>query len=394
MNPRNPQHGLHSPALPRRRALTRPRKQLPFEDWPQADQVAWHGLFREGDLLASAGTGTARHWSAGTRRTNLKHYARWLGWCAATGRLSGDGAPVLGASESPPWGRATPEAVEAFARALLTEVAPKTVASGLIGLKCVLRVMAPEADWAWLKRLTNRLKSWATPSRPFKQPDLSAPEMFDVALGELERLSDLLAPTVRERQVYRDTLIVALLLACPIRLRNLAMMEVNRHLIRLGEAWHLRFEPQETKTGQAVHLVVPGALTPFFDDYLTCIRPRFPGAQGHLGLWAAQKGRPMAEETIYASVRQTSQRLFGAALNPHAFRTVAATLLAETSPEDALHARPLLGHRQAKTTEKHYVRASQLSAAWKVAEVLQEIRDGDVDADLETMTETESAEVE
>jgi len=71
----------------------------------------------------------------------------------------------------------------------------------------------------------------------------------------------------------------------------------------------------------------------------------------------------MAEETIYASVMATSAQLFGTALNPHSFRSLAATLLAETSPEDALHARPLLGHRQMETTEKHYIRASQLSAA-------------------------------
>jgi integrase len=87
----------------------------------------------------------------------------------------------------------------------------------------------------------------------------------------------------------------------------------------------------------------------------------------------------MAEETIYASVMATSRRLFGTALNPHAFRSLAATLLAETSPEDALHARPLLGHRQPQTTEKHYIRASQLSAGRKVAVALQKIRDVEED---------------
>jgi integrase len=85
----------------------------------------------------------------------------------------------------------------------------------------------------------------------------------------------------------------------------------------------------------------------------------------------------MAEETIYDSVMSTSRWLFGTALNPHAFRSLAATLLAETSPEDALHARPLLGHRQPQTTEQYYIRASQRQSAWKVAEALQEIRDAD-----------------
>jgi hypothetical protein len=41
---------------PRRRRLTRPRKQLPFEDWPAKDKAAWEDLYREGDLLDDAGT--------------------------------------------------------------------------------------------------------------------------------------------------------------------------------------------------------------------------------------------------------------------------------------------------------------------------------------------------
>lgn len=96
----------------------------------------------------------------------------------------------------------------------------------------------------------------------------------------------------------------------------------------------------------------------------------------------------MAEQTIYASVMQTCERLFGAAINRHAFRSLAATLLAVTSPEEALHARSLLGHRQMKTTERYYVRANQLSAARKVAQALQEIRDG------MSEVEAEPAEVE
>ena len=50
---------------------------------------------------------------------------------------------------------------------------------------------------------------------------------------------------------------------------------------------------------------MPTELTPFLDDYLARIRPACPGANTHAGVWAAQKGQPMAEETIYASVMAT-----------------------------------------------------------------------------------------
>lgn len=269
----------------------------------------------------------------------------------------------------------TLEAVELYARSLLVAVAPRTAASVLIGLKCVVQRMAPDADWPWLKALTNRLDSWAPASRTITLPTMTAPMMFAASIVELDRLSRETVLMPRVVTAYRDTLIVALLIACPIRLRNLTMMAVGRHLSREGNAWHLRFAAGETKTRQPLHLIVPDALTPFVDEYLARIRSTFPGACSHDRVWAAAKGEPMAYETIYDRVRLTTQRLFGTALNPHAFRTIAATLLAETSPEDALHARSLLGHRKPTTTEQHYIRASQLEAARKVTAALQAIRD-------------------
>lgn len=61
-------------------------KHLPFEQWPSTDRAAWEALFREGDILNDAGT--ACHWAPATRHTNRMHYARWLRWCAGTGRLT------------------------------------------------------------------------------------------------------------------------------------------------------------------------------------------------------------------------------------------------------------------------------------------------------------------
>ena len=50
-----------------------------------------------------------------------------------------------------------------YAEGLLEAVAPRTVASILIGLKVVLKAMRPEGDWRWLMDLTNRVNIWAEP---------------------------------------------------------------------------------------------------------------------------------------------------------------------------------------------------------------------------------------
>lgn len=277
-------------------------------------------------------------------------------------------------------GSASRTHVETYTRELLERVdagtlAPCSVASALIGLKRVLMLMHAEGDWRWLLDLTNRLKHWAEPARENPARDLDGTAVFPRLVAELERLARGPLERRRAQLLFRDTLIVALVVGCPVRLRNLAMMERNRHLKPVGSAWHLRFDAAETKTHQPIHLVVPAELEPYLDLFLARIRPAFPGAQTSAHVWPACKGRPMAYETIYMRFKMRTRALFGIALSPHVFRTIAATALAESSPEDALYARPLLGHRQPGTTERHYIRASQLKAARSVATALRQIRD-------------------
>jgi len=340
------------------------RIELPLAAWPAEDRAAWDDLFRTGDLLD--GQGAAVHWAEATRNTNRKHYARWLGWLVANDLLDNDLAP---------WERVTPASVEAYARSLIDRRAPRTVASALIGLKCVAQRMRPDHDWRWLKELTNRLDRWAKPSRDSRERILSAPDIFTRVIAELERCISGPLEKRRDQLAFRDALIVAILATCPIRLRNLAMMEIGKHLDRIGPEWHLRFEASETKTGQSIHLVLPIEFAPFLAVFLEKVRPAFPQAADDGYVWPAGKGKPMAKETIYMRVMKRTRELFGVALNPHAFRSIAATFLAEASPGDALYARPLLGHRQPETTERYYIRASQIDAARTVSAALRQIRD-------------------
>jgi hypothetical protein len=79
--------------------------------------------------------------------------------------------------------------------------------------------------------------------------------------------------------------------------------------------------------------------------------------------------------TIYLRTVACGKRLFGQHISPQAYRRIAATFLAESSASDALHARPLLGHRRGDTTVHHYIMATSLEASRRVANALGEIRD-------------------
>ena len=160
------------------------RKFLRFEDWPEPDRLAWQVLFAEGDIFDDAGL--ARHWRPATRRTNRQHYARWLGWLALRGRL----APEVDAAA-----RVALACVRAYGAHLVEMLAPCTAASALIGLKVVMKAMAPDADWRWLMDLTNRLNTWARPSVDRSSAMRPVEEINRAARPELDRL--LATPLIR-----------------------------------------------------------------------------------------------------------------------------------------------------------------------------------------------------
>ena len=344
--------------------MSNPRLQMQFHDWPKVDQQAWNALFRNGDIFD--GRGAALHWRTATRKTNLKHYARGLAWLDGTGTLDSSAAPCS---------RATRDIIAAYAQHEIERVAPVTACSGLIGLKCVLIKMNPDMYWDWFREITNRLKVWAQPSRKRADRLLPANELMATVLAELHKLGVSNCRDRRADLAFRDALTIGILICCPIRLKNLASLCIGRHLQRVGDEWHLSFPAPETKNNQDLTYILPRSLEPALDHYLSAVRPRFSGTDGNPALFFSQKGNPLAYETIYMRVMKETQRLFGVDINPHSFRTIAATWLSERSASDALFARPLLGHRNFGTTERHYIRASKIEASRRVSEVIIRLRD-------------------
>ena len=176
-----------------------------------------------------------------------------------------------------------------------------------------------------------------------------------------------------DRVAYRDTLIVLLLSAAPVRLRNLAMIEIGMHLTLDEDRATLRFTEGETKNRQRLTHPLPRHVRPYLQHYLDDVRPSFGPADGCHRLWLGFEGGPLTANSIYGRIILVTERLLGVKINPHSFRACAATSLANRSADEARLAAPLLGHRYFSTTERHYIRAQRLEASRKVHATLGDI---------------------
>lgn len=239
------------------------RQALPFAEWPLVDRQAWMAAQTKGDVFDEEGR--AAHWAARTRQTNEQHYGRWLGYLCWTGILDEAAAPA---------DRVTSETVRAYNRHLASIVAPRTRLSMLVGLKVMMQAMAPDGNWRWLQDACNRVQINAKPSRDKRARMRPTTEIFAAAVAELERLPSG-SLSLKEALAYRDSLMLALLAARPLRVKNFSALELGRHLVQTQDNWLLNIPAVETKTHQPVSFDLPEPLLPWFNRYLSEVRPLF-----------------------------------------------------------------------------------------------------------------------
>jgi len=352
-----------------------PRRHCPRpEEWPIPDRCAWRAATTKGDILEPGGDGA--DWAPLSRRKIAKGYARWLTWLNTHQLLDPAAAPAA---------RITPDRVRDYVLELKNINAPYTVLARVQELYQAIRVMAPERDWAWLRRIETRVRHGAVSVRNKRQRVVPSETLISYGVELMTTADDPESGSPVKRACrYRDGLMTALLAGRPLRRRNFARIEIGRHLVQddNGEYW-IRFEGHETKTGEPIEAPVPAALVPRLERYLTEFRPfllqraerKSRSAQrSDSSLWISVHGAAMTEIGIYFAISQLTKERFGHVVNPHLFRDSAATSIAIEDPEHVLIVRNVLGHSSLRTADRYYMHARTLEASRRYQQRILELR--------------------
>jgi integrase/recombinase XerD len=340
---------------------------LKLAEWPALDQQLWADAQKPAGFLETPKP--ASQWSRQWRRIIEQAYGQWLSWLLRRGLL----IPDLHPGE-----RATPELIMQFVSELRARVAPESLGMMLGGLQRMLRVLAPHMDWVWLRRLHAHAKATAKPQRPRTAHAVPPEQLFELGL----HLMNSSCPSRRASKDqhstrYRDGLIIAVLISCPIRISNLEHIEIGQHLLFEEDHYWLSFPKGETKTGEPFMGDLPASLTPWMEGYLNIHRPvllargKGPATKR---LWVDRRGQPMSEKALRAQINLRTRRAFGRNVWPHLFRHCAVTGLVDTAPEDIAIAPDLLGHSSLQTTQQYYILARGTRAHQAVQQALSDAR--------------------
>jgi integrase len=312
--------------------------------------------------------GSAAHWRPNTRRTAQKAYGNWLRFLRDGGRLD---------LKTPIAGRLSEVNLRDYIAALRDRAAPVTVLTQLRYLSCAFAVMEPGADRVLLNLAISRLAPLARPVRN-KASGLVSP----VALLQLGQklMTEWQARAAHDPRLnamdYRDGLMIAFLALCPVRVANLAAMQIGKHLSYADGRPRVAFDASETKGKRALEFDFPGELEAALSFYLGEIHPMlYDGAQLGAPLWPSlHTGKPrMTAHGIYTRMTQITLAHLGHPVTPHMFRDAAATFIAEMTPERAMMAAAILQHRNLETTMRHYIHGQQHRAARKYHAAINDI---------------------
>jgi integrase len=342
-------------------------RSVPFAEWSEADRVASITARRPAERLKRGGV--ASHMKDITFRDLARRYGYFLDYVQRTEGLD----HAAGAAAY-----VTPDRVNAFVAELQARVGSVTVYGSIYKLRRMAQVLDPTRDFSWL---VENEKDLASAMRP--QPKFGR---FAYSHILIKAGTDLMAKAeaashrsalARARQ-FRNGLMVAMLGYHPLRPKNFATLELGLTFKLEFGSWWIVLRGSETKEKRADERIVDARLIPWIHRYLEIHRPVLArGSQDSKALWlSSNNGRPLTPWGVGQIISGTTVATTGIKISPHLFRTAAVSTAAVYAGNNPHLGSVLLHHRDPTVRERHYNRASSLSATQSYGTLVRALRKG------------------
>jgi len=345
---------------------------LPLIDWPVTDRMLWQaaleGHGEDGD------DNRATNWRPRTIEKNTDGFGRYLSFLARQGELHPN---ECGAT------RITPERVKAYFMEMKGTVSSVSVGVYAGSLTAAAMALSPSTDWGWLSLRASRLKHRGKPSREKQAAIRSVTELYDLGVSLMEHAMTRTGQPIRTALAYERGLMIALLAARPLRIRNFQALELGTSLRPADDGYVIVFSAEEMKMVKSgdLHEPFPADLLPHLDRFLKNYRPTLL-RQGRTEqartstrrLWIDRYGSPMGEPALRTNIKTATEKAFGKAVWPHLFRDCLITSLAIEQPELMRIGSAVLGHSSLATAQNHYNQAKMLQAGRRYAGTIIEMR--------------------
>ena len=169
-------------------------------------------------------------------------------------------------------------------------------------------------------------------------------------------------PTRQSAVRYRDGVIVSLAVSTTIRRRNLAELEIGRHILVSENTIRLLLEDL-VKNHEVVDVPLAETVAACLRVYLTRYRPLLLADDDACrALWISHEEGPLDDAAFYNIFDRMGRRLVGRPISVHATRHALATGIMDENPADIELASAALAHRGTSSVNRTYDRSDGGSA--------------------------------
>jgi integrase len=342
-------------------------RSVPFAEWPEADRFSATTARRPAERLKRGGA--AAHMKDTTFRDLARRYGYLLDYVRRT-----EGLDFTESAAS----YVTPARVDGFLAELQARVRSVTVHGSIYKLRRMAQVLDPTRDFSWLVEIENDLAAAMQPQPKFGRFVYSH-VLIKVGTGLMTKAEAAMhrSALTRARQ-FRNGLMVAMLGYHPLRPKNFAALELGLTFRLEFGSWWIVLPRSQTKEKRADERIVDSRLIPWIDRYLEVHRPVLARRlEASNALWlSSNNGRPLTHWGVEQVISRTTLATTGIRVSPHLFRTAAVSTAAVYAGNNPHLGSALLHHRDASMREKHYNRASSLSATQSYGALVRALRKG------------------
>ena len=166
---------------------------------------------------------------------------------------------------------------------------------------------------------------------------------------------------------------IAILQVTPIRLSNLAAIDMRKNLIARSKRVYLVFGEGDTKNGEPIDFELPERTVDVVAWYIREYRSHLVRAPTD-ALFPGEGSGPKSAYGFGTQIKATVFRFTGLSVNSHLFRHAGAKMFLDQRPGQYEVVRQVLRHRSIQTTTSFYAGAETRSAGQHYAAVIDTLR--------------------
>lgn len=159
---------------------------------------------------------------------------------------------------------------------------------------------------------------------------------------------------------------ISILLACPLRIRNLAMLNIERHLTVRRDGRRKRFmvnvSAEDVKNNSSIDFDLGAQQSVLLETYLSEFRQQVSDDPGSFLFPKKSGGDFRSPAQLGSELTSLIYRETGLIMNAHLFRHFAGMMFLTHNPGEFETVRRILGHKKLDTTTSFYARFSNKAA--------------------------------